>query len=171
MVSSNIDLDIHGYLPTSLIDFPGHLAPVVFLSRCTFRCPFCHNPELILDYESLEKIDFENILLDLNLRKDWISGIVFTGGQPTIYKDLPTAFSEIKNLGVKVKLDTNGTNPDMIEILLERKLVDYIAMDIKSPLGRYAEVAKISVDPESFKASINIIMTSGLDYEFRTTVV
>lgn len=170
MSIANLNLDIRGYLPTSLIDYPGHLASVVFLSGCTFRCPFCHNPELIENYEELEKIDFKNILLDLNLRKDWVSGIVFTGGEPTIYKDLPLAFAKIKRLGRKIKLDTNGTNPDMIEYLLAEKLINFIAMDIKNTLKNYEKTTRVKVDKEKIKKSIDLIKKSKIDYEFRTTI-
>ncbi len=171
MESHTLDLDIRGYLPTSLIDWPGHLASVVFLSRCPFRCPFCHNPELIEEYKDLPKIDFKKILLDLKARENWISGIVFTGGEPTIYRDLPLAFSEIKNLKIKIKLDTNGTNPFMIETLLKEKLVDCIAMDIKSSLEKYSKTTRARVNKEEIKRSINLIKDSKIDYEFRTTIV
>ncbi|MEM7821490.1 MAG: anaerobic ribonucleoside-triphosphate reductase activating protein [Candidatus Aenigmatarchaeota archaeon] len=162
---------IKGYIPTTLIDYPGKIASIVFLPRCNFRCPYCYNVELVNDSEELEIISEDEIFEHLKLNKDWIEGVVLTGGEPCIHQDLPAFIKKIKELGFLVKLDTNGTNPKMLKELIEEKTIDYIAMDIKAPLEKYEDVARVKVNKEDIKKSIDIIRSSGIDYEFRTTVL
>jgi len=161
---------IGGLQRFSLIDYPGKISAVVFTQGCNFRCPYCHNPELVsFNREGL--IEENYILSFLEERRGKIDGVVLTGGEPTLQSDLVDFLREIKNLGFLVKLDTNGSCPEIIEELLERKLLDYIAMDIKGSLENYSEITNVKVDIEKIKRSIDIIMHSGVSYEFRTTIV
>jgi len=165
------ELEIKGYVPTSLIDYPGKICSVIFLPDCNFRCPFCQNPDLILKPKEMPNVDIKNIIEHLKSRYGWIDGVCITGGEPTLHVALPQLLSEIKKLGFLIKLDTNGTNSKMLKQLIDRKLVDYIAMDIKAPLENYEDVVKTKVEKNNVKESIDIIRKSGIDYEFRTTVV
>ncbi len=161
---------IGGIEQCSLIDFPGNIAAVVFTQGCNFRCGYCHNPELV--YPSLFKpsIPEEEILEFLSRRKGKLDGLVITGGEPTMHEDLPEFMSKIKDLGFKVKLDSNGTNPDMLEEIINGELADYIAMDIKGPMRAYEDVVCAAIVPENIERSIKLIMEAK-DYEFRTTIV
>ncbi|AEA34110.1 anaerobic ribonucleoside-triphosphate reductase activating protein [Hippea maritima] len=159
-----------GLLRFSLIDYPGELAAVVFTLGCNFRCPYCHNPELI-DGTSA-RIDEGEILSFLEKRKGKLTAVSITGGEPTLHKDRLFKFiQKLKKLGYKVKLDTNGTNPEIISKLLNSNLLDYIAMDVKAPLEKYSDVVDVKVNIEAIKTSINTIKNSQIAYEFRTTVV
>jgi len=164
-------IPIKGLEKASLIDYPGRMAAVVFLGGCNFRCGFCHNRELVLEHEKLESIPEEEILSFLVDRKDWLDGAVIGGGEPTIHKDLPEFLGKIKELGYPVKLDTNGSNPEMVKELLERGLVDYIAMDIKGPLERYAEICGTGANTQNIRESIRLIIESGIEHEFRSTML
>lgn len=165
-------LEIKGFVETSLCDWDGCISSVVFLPRCNFRCPFCQNGELILDWKQLPTTEFEAIAAYLASHSDWIDGVVITGGEPTIWDDLPELALEFKRLALAVKLDTNGSNPDAVRELIREGLVDFIAMDIKAPLDeRYHEAAGVKVDLERLKESIEIISSFGDAYEFRTTLV
>lgn len=166
----NINISIKGFLPSTLIDWPGKVAAILFTYGCNFRCPFCHNPELVLE-NSDEDLDLEEILKFLRERKKWIDGVVITGGEPTLWPDLPLLIQILKKEGFLVKLDTNGTNPSLLSSLLDEKLIDYVAMDIKGPLERYPEITRRDVKEEDILSSINLIMKSGIDYEFRTTIL
>ncbi len=158
---------------TTLIDYPSHVAATVFLAGCNFRCPWCYSkelvlPELILDVPHIS----EGELFDfLNSKKGYLEGVVLCGGEPTINPDLPLLVKRIKDLGFKVKLDTKGSNPEMLQGLIDDKLVDYVAMDIKLPKERYAQVFGGSIPAENIQKSVDILKTSGVDFEFRTTVV
>jgi len=154
---------------TSLIDYPGNISSILFLSRCNFRCPYCHNGDLVLDM--LPKLDERRVIDDLKVRKKYIDGVVITGGEPTLYNDLVDLIKEIKEIPLLVKLDTNGSNPDLIEELLDLKLLDYVAMDIKADLENYSKVIGVEIDPDIIKESIYLLKNSKIDYEFRTTVV
>ncbi|HJW96755.1 MAG TPA: anaerobic ribonucleoside-triphosphate reductase activating protein [archaeon] len=162
---------IKGLEKTSLIDYPGRMAAVIFLGGCNFRCPFCHNRELVLEPEKSGSIPEQEVLDFLEGRREWLDGIVVSGGEPTIYRDLPEFFGKLKGLGYPVKLDTNGTNPGMLKELMEKGLVDYIAMDIKGPLESYGKASGASVDTEKIKESIKLIIDSGIEHEFRSTVL
>ncbi len=156
---------------TSLIDFPGEIAAVYFTQGCNFRCPYCHNPELV-DSDLFETpLNIDKEINFLKKRAGLLDGVVITGGEPTIHKDLPDFLTQIKNLGYKIKLDTNGTDPVMIRRVLDRGLVDYIAMDYKAPLVKYADIVRSAVDVNAIAESVEIIKQSGVNYEFRTTVV
>lgn len=159
---------IGGLLKTSLIDYPGKIAAVVFTQGCNFRCFYCHNPELIA---SKEGVYSEKEILDfLGRRRRKISGVVITGGEPTLQEDLPDFLKKIKEMGFLTKLDTNGSNPRMLRKLIEQDLVDYAAMDIKGPFSKYHDIVCASVDLDDIKESIRLLMDSNLDYEFRTTI-
>ena len=159
-----------GFEKFTLIDYPGKVASMVYTIGCNFRCPYCHNPELV--DESVEKTWSEKEILNfLNNRKKMLDGLVITGGEPTIHEGLPTFIKKVKKLGFAVKLDSNGTNPKMLRQLIKDRLVDYIAMDIKSPLSKYSHVALRPVDTRAIRESIDLLMASSVSYEFRTTLI
>jgi pyruvate formate lyase activating enzyme len=165
-------LEIKGFVETSLCDWDGCISSVVFLPRCNFRCPFCQNGELILDWAKLPTVDFETIAGYLTGHSDWIDGVVITGGEPTVWDDLPKLAGRFKELGMAVKLDTNGSRPGAVRDLIRLGLVDFIAMDIKAPLDeRYHGAAGVKVPVEKIKESIDVISGFGDKYEFRTTLV
>jgi len=162
---------IGGFQKFSLIDYPKNISAVMFTFGCNFRCPYCHNPELV-DPILLNGPLEEGFILDfLESRKNKLDGIVITGGEPTLQDDLVDFIFKIKDMGFLVKLDTNGSYPDIIDNLIRNNLVDYIAMDIKAPFERYREITNVDVDLAKIKESIELIMNSNIDYEFRTTVV
>jgi len=164
-------MQLRGFLETSFLDWDGKVSSVVFVPNCNFACPFCSNWLLVHEPDSLPEVKLETIEHFLSLRKDFIDGVVVTGGEPTIHPDLPSLIKRFKALGMLVKLDTNGTNPNQLTTLLANHLVDYIAMDIKAPLNeKYSLAAGAKVDLSKIKESIRLIMNSGIDYEFRTTV-
>lgn len=168
-------MKIKKWIETSLIDWEGMIVSTLYVSGCNFRCPFCYNTELILCPEKLPSIPKENIFSFLEKRKSFIDGICLSGGEPTLNQDLPQFLAQIKSIGLKIKLDTNGSHPEVIKGLLEQKLLDYIAMDIKSSLQSYHYSRTIGVPSLSvlkkIRTSIKLIMNAGLDYEFRTTIV
>jgi len=155
----------------SLIDYPGKTSAVIFTVGCNFRCPYCHNPELVSLGEETNILEEQEILDFLENRKNKLDAVVITGGEPTLHKDLLEFMRKLKNMGFLVKLDSNGTCPDLFKKALEEKLVDYIAMDIKAPLDKYEKVTILPIDIEDIKKSIDIIKNSEIDYEFRTTIV
>ena len=165
-------MEIGGLQKVTLIDYPGKVACTVFLIGCNFRCPFCYSGEFVLPKEIkkqpriLEK-DFFDFLKQ---RKELLDAVVICGGEPTIYYDLPLFCKKIKKLGYLVKLDTNGSNPKMIEKLIKEKLIDYVAMDVKAPISKYEEMAGVKVNLENIKKSVEILQQGKLDFEFRTTV-
>ncbi|MCR4690666.1 MAG: anaerobic ribonucleoside-triphosphate reductase activating protein [Lachnospiraceae bacterium] len=181
---------ICGLNKTTLLDYPGLVAATVFLGGCNFRCPFCHNKELVLNPSSCQTHTEEEVLSHLQKRKGILQGVCITGGEPTLQKDLPDFIRSCKELGYKVKLDTNGTNPGMMKSLYREGLIDYVAMDIKSCPGEYPLVAGLTESAwrqkdakspdagpdlsERIKESVSFLIreTGGdFDYEFRTTVV
>lgn len=162
---------IGGFQKFSLIDYPGKICAIVFTQGCNFRCPYCHNPELVKPELFFESIPEEDVLSFLAKRENRLDGITITGGEPTLQSNLLKFMSRLKNMNFLVKLDTNGTNPMIIKKAIEQKLVDYIAMDIKAPLWKYREVVCADVDLAAIEESISIIKKSGVDYQFRTTVV
>ncbi len=168
-------MEIKGIIDLSLVDWDGKLSSVIFLPRCNFRCPFCHNYALVLHPEKERTIPFERVKNHLEKQKDWLDGVCITGGEPTLHSDLPEFCSKLKDLGLLVKIDTNGTNPRMVEGLIEKGLVDYVAMDIKAPLTMKKYSKAIGVDAKNFlgkvKETVGIMLSAGVDYEFRTTVV
>ncbi|MCD6558027.1 MAG: anaerobic ribonucleoside-triphosphate reductase activating protein [Candidatus Aenigmarchaeota archaeon] len=160
---------IGGLQKTSLIDYPGKVSCIVWTIGCNFRCPWCYNKSLVLG--TAKPIDEKEIFDFLEKRKSLLDGVVITGGEPTIQKDLISFIKRIREMGYLVKIDTNGSNPEVIKKLVDEKLVDYIAMDVKASLERYQEVTNSNIDINKISQSISIIMSSGIDYEFRTTVV
>lgn len=155
---------IGGLQKTSLLDFPEKIAAIVFTVGCNFRCGYCHNPELINGEAKIEEV-FEF----LKTRQGKLDGVVITGGEPCLQKDLPEFIKQVKELGFAVKLDTNGSFPEMLEKVLPD--LDYVAMDIKAPLEKYSQIVNVDVDTSKSLKSIEILKNGGVDYEFRTTVV
>lgn len=164
-------IEIKGFMKTSMLDYPEKLAACIFLAKCNFHCPYCHNTELVMDDPRLVPFEKEKIFEYLKSRKNWIDGVVISGGEPTLHKDLPKLCREIKEMGLFVKIDTNGTNPGMLKRLIDDKLVDYVAMDIKSSKEKYEKTASVKVDIESVEKSIKILLESQIECEFRTTVL
>ena len=156
---------------TTLIDYPGHVAALIFTVGCNYRCPFCHNSELVLPEKSRElSLIFENDIFDvLKERQGFLDGVVITGGEPTIQSDLNRFIERAKKLSFLVKLDTNGSRPEILEALLEAQLLDYVAMDLKGPVARYNELAGVRVALDAIERSIRLIIDQAPDYEFRTT--
>jgi len=165
--------NIKGFLETTFLDWPGRIASVLFLAHCNFRCPYCHNHSLVLKPAQLPNIPLEEVLTFLKRNKGWIDGIVISGGEPTIYKDLPVLIEQFKALGLAVKLDTNGTNPLLLERLIGEGLIDYVALDVKAPLDpeRYGRMAGREVEIEPIRESIGLLQRKDMPYEFRTTLV
>lgn len=168
-------LEIKNLVPLSCVDWDGKVSAVIFLPNCNFRCPFCYNTALVLNPEKFQTKSFEEIRQHLRKNKGWLDGIVITGGEPTINEKLPSFCKQFKNLGVGVKLDTNGTNPAMIERLIDEALVDYVALDVKAPLTVEAYSKATGVNAENLMAhvekTIQILLEGSVDYEFRTTLV
>lgn len=160
-----------GFQKLTLLDYPGKIAATVFTVGCSFRCPFCHNPELVdlrlAHNEESEKNFFEF----LKTRKGKLEGVCITGGEPTIQPDIIEFIKKIKQLGFLVKLDSNGTRPDVLKKIIDAKLADYIAMDIKNSLDKYDETSGAKVDKDRIRLSVNLIRNSNIPYEFRTTAV
>lgn len=154
----------------SLLDYEDYVSAVIFAPKCNFRCPFCHNGDSVLN--SPTEIPFEEIVSYLKSRKGLLDAVVVTGGEPTLMNDLENKIRQIKELGYEVKLDTNGTNPELLEHLIKEKLIAYVAMDIKNSPAKYALTAGCQkVDLDKIKQSIAILKSSGIRYEFRTTLV
>lgn len=163
-------MDFVGIDKFSLLDYDENVSVVLFAPTCNFRCPFCHNGDSVLN--SHQGIPFQEILDFLKTRVGLIDAVVVSGGEPTLMDDLVSKVEQIRALGFKIKLDTNGTNPEVLRGLLNNKLIDYVAMDIKNSEAKYAETSGVkSVNLENIKKSISLIMNSGVDYEFRTTLV
>lgn len=164
-------MKITGLQKMTLLDFPGRIACTVFLQGCNFRCPFCHNSDLLSPSSDTE-ISVEELLSFLKKRKGMLDGVCITGGEPTLQKDLPELLGAIKDLGYAVKLDTNGSNPAMLKELVARDLVDYVAMDIKNSREKYDLTAGVpGISMEKIEESMTFLLSGAVDYEFRTTVV
>ncbi|ATU05788.1 anaerobic ribonucleoside-triphosphate reductase activating protein [Candidatus Gracilibacteria bacterium HOT-871] len=166
---------ISGINRFSLIEFPGEICSVIFTLGCNFRCDYCHNSEFVLP-EKIAKlktniIPQKAIFNFLESRKGQLSGVSICGGEPTMQKDLFEFCKKVKSMGFLVKLDTNGRDPDILQKLLAEKMVDYIAMDIKQEIGKFSEVAGVELDETNYLKSIDIILNSNINYEFRTTVI
>lgn len=151
------------------IDYPGYLTAIVFTIGCNFRCPYCHNPELV--DETAAELSVAELLAFLEKRRGLLEAVTITGGEPTLHDDLPEFIAAVRSLGYRVKLDSNGTNPERLRAILEAGLVDYVAMDIKAPLFAYERTVARPVSGSRLAESITLIMESGVDYEFRTTVI
>lgn len=162
---------IAGLQKFSLIDYAGQIAAIVFTQGCYFRCAYCHNPELVLPEKFTPLIDTDSILDFLQKRRDKLSAVVITGGEPTMQEDLPEFISQVKEMGYLVKLDSSGVRPEVLEKLFAVRLVDYMAMDIKAPLAKYTEITCRAIDTDKISRSVKLIMREVPDYEFRTTLV
>ncbi|MFO0763976.1 MAG: anaerobic ribonucleoside-triphosphate reductase activating protein [Candidatus Gracilibacteria bacterium] len=166
---------ISGIKKTTLLDYPGKVATIIFTLGCNLRCGFCHNPEFVLPNEVEKRMDDlipeENFFAFLEERKSFIDGVVICGGEPTLHKDLPEFAKKIKDLGLLIKLDTNGSNSTMLRYLIQEKLVDYIAMDIKHTFEQYGKITNVSIPIKQYSESISLIIRSQMEYEFRTTVI
>lgn len=177
---------IGGLEKFTLIDYPGHLAVIVFTSGCNFRCHFCYNPVLVVPEKisssdekergrSIEggfnRIQEDDLFEFLQSRIGKVDAVVISGGEPTLHDDLPEFIQKIKDLGFKVKLDTNGTNPQVLKDLLLKNLIDYIAMDIKAPFEKYDLVSGAQINKLDLEEAIAVIKESGLPYEFRSTIL
>ena len=164
-------MKIHGLQKMTLLDFPGHVACTVFLGGCDFRCPFCHNFELV-DGTAEPLMDDGEFFSFLEKRRGLLDGVAVTGGEPCLHPGLPDFFAWVRDLGFMTKLDTNGFHPEALRTLFGRGLVDYVAMDIKNSPEKYAATCGLeSVELSPIRESISVIMESGVDYEFRTTVI
>ncbi len=179
-----MDYPIKGFLETSFSDWPGKISSVLFLPSCNFRCRYCHNHDLVLRPEKYSNFPWEVILAGLQKRKGWIDGVCLTGGEPSLHSSLPPLIRELKSAKdftlsgepLPIKLDTNGTHPEVLEKLIEEGLIDYVAMDLKGPLraDRYAAITGVPLGEEQMEkiqASIEILLRGKVGYEFRTTFV
>jgi len=162
---------ISGLQKTTLIDYPGKIAAIVFTRGCNFRCRYCHNPELVDPEVYYPEISQEKIIDFLEKRRNVLEGVVITGGEPLIHSDIKDFLKKLRGLDYAVKLDTNGSNPVLLKELIAEKLIDYIAMDLKHLPERYHEITPSQPDIKKIKQSIAVIKKSGLPYEFRTTVL
>lgn len=163
---------IHGFQKMTLLDYPGRVACTIFTAACNLRCPFCHNAGLVTKIETDQRIDESEVLAYLQKRKGILDGVCITGGEPTLQKDLADFIRKIRALGYAVKLDTNGTNPAVLQSLLDEGLLDYVAMDIKNIPEKYAATVGVaSFDVTPIRQSIDLLLAGRVDYEFRTTVV
>lgn len=165
---------IKSFIETSFLDWDGKIASVIFLSGCNLNCAYCHNYKLVISPDELPDIPWDNIKNFLSSHKDWIDGVCITGGEPCIHNDLEELLINIKNENLLIKLDTNGCYPDKLKLLIENKLIDYVAMDIKAPLN-YEDYFKIvntkNFNMEKIIAGIDILHSSSIKYEFRTTII
>ncbi|MBN1941348.1 MAG: anaerobic ribonucleoside-triphosphate reductase activating protein [Candidatus Diapherotrites archaeon] len=165
-------LEFKGLQKTTLIDFPGQIACTVFLPKCDFRCGFCYNISLVKNQDTGVKISEKEFLDFLETRKNFLDGVCITGGEPTLHSELPVFCRQLKDKGFLVKLDTNGSNPKMLDELVRERLVDFVAMDIKAGPSKYSQIAGVDVDMTKINQSIEIIKKAKeIDYEFRTTLV
>lgn len=162
-------MKLGGMVKFTLIDFPGTPSAIVFTQGCNFRCRYCHNPELVYPHLFTEPYTEEEFFAFLKRRQGTLEGVVVSGGEPTLHDDLPRFLADIKVLGYKTKLDTNGSRPEMLEKLLTQKLVDFVAMDLKAPFEKYSLITGVDTNAAVIKKSMNLLQKSGVAYEFRTT--
>jgi pyruvate formate lyase activating enzyme len=164
-------VEIKGIEKFSSRDFPGHISSTVFLGGCSFRCPYCHNADLVLRPESIQTMPVDLFLSYLDGRKGWLEAVCLTGGEPLLHEDVEDLVRIVRERGLLVKLDTNGSFPVRLEELLSDGLLDWVAMDVKAPLERYREVTRSNVDVERIVRSADLLRGSGVRHTFRTTVV
>lgn len=162
-------MKIGGLIKFTLIDFPGKPAAVIFTQGCNFRCRYCHNPELVYPQLYQPVMPTEDVLAFLKRRQGTLEGVVVTGGEPTLHEGLLDFLAQIKAMGYAVKLDTNGSRPEVLKEALDRKLVDYVAMDLKAPLEKYSVITGVGANPAVLRQSIELLQNAGIGYEFRTT--
>jgi len=161
---------IGGLQKCSLIDYPGRIGAIVFTQGCNFRCPYCHNPELV-DPKQYGPSLTDEVIPFLEKRRGKLDAVTVTGGEPTLQRDIGPFLREVRSMGYLIKLDTNGSLPDVPESLIFNGLIDYVAMDVKAPLEKYEKIAGLKVDTRKIRESIRLIVKSKIDHEFRTTVV
>ena len=161
---------VGGLQKLSMIDYPQKICAVIYTCGCNFRCPYCHNPELVWPEHYGPGIEIDSVMEFLSKRRGLLDAVTITGGEPTQHKDLPDFIRKIRELGFLIKLDTNGSRPRVLDALLRAKLLDYVAMDVKAPLGKYSALSGIKVDTDSIEESIRMLLRGEVDYEFRTTV-
>lgn len=165
-------MNLQGWVRTSLIDYPGHIASVLFTAGCNFRCPMCHNAELVLDAPALPALSEDEVWSYLAKRAGKVSGLVLSGGEPTLQPDLLPFLRQARARDLAIKLDTNGYRPDVLAALLDEGLLDYVAMDIKAPPSKYAQLSGVpDIDLTRIERSVALLRGAGVRYEFRTTVV
>jgi len=162
---------IRGLQKTTLIDYPGRIACTIFFSGCNLRCPFCHNKDLVLERDALPQFSEKKILDFLKSRKGILEGVVLTGGEPTLYPRLKEFIKKIKRLGFLIKLDTNGTNPKILEKLVKEEWIDYVAIDFKGTIEKYPKIVAAKVNTKAIKESMKFLIAGKVAYEFRTTVI
>jgi pyruvate formate lyase activating enzyme len=170
-LSPQYKFPIKGFIETSFIDWPGKLASVLFTGGCNFRCPFCHNGDLVLRHTRMPSIPNRHVMATLRRFSKWVNRVVVTGGEPTLQPGLPDFLQLLKNTGFLIKLDTNGSNPDLLKDLAGKGLIDYVAMDVKGPLARYERWCGVHVDVGKIEESIKFLLEGSIDYEFRMTLV
>ncbi len=164
-------MKIGGLQKVSLIDYPGKISAIIFTQGCNFRCPYCHNPELVEKTLYRPCLPEKDILEFLASRRGKLDAVTITGGEPTLQEGLIPFIGRIRTMGFCVKLDSNGSRPDVLEHLVQERLLDFIAMDVKAPAAKYANAVHAAVSFDVIRESIRLILKSGLDHEFRTTVV
>jgi pyruvate formate lyase activating enzyme len=166
-------VEIKGFLETSFLDWPGKICSVLFLPRCNLRCPYCHNHALVLRPEEVPTFPLKGVLNRLRSFRGWIDGVCLTGGEPTLHADLFSLVRKIKELGFPVKLDTNGSNPGLLDRLIAERAIDFVSMDVKAPVDpvRYSRAAGLPVDLNRIWKSTQILKRGDVEYGFRTTVV
>lgn len=164
-------MTINGMQKLTLLDYPGNVACLIFTQGCNFRCPFCHNSGLLDMNNNCKKIDEKEVFKYLEKRRGLLDGVCISGGEPLLQKDIVDFIRKVKDLGYKVKLDTNGSSPKKLKQLIEDGLIDYVAMDIKNDFLNYDKTAGMCTNIDNIKKSIEIIENSNIEYEFRTTIV
>jgi pyruvate formate lyase activating enzyme len=162
---------IKALLPASVIEYPGHIADVLYVGACNFRCPFCYNVDLVLRHQQMSDLEEAPLIQHLRVRAGFVDALVISGGEPTLQPDLISFLRQVRQTGIKIKLDTNGYRPDVLGQCLERGLLDYVAMDIKSSLSKYEQAAGVPVEVARVQQSIALVLLASIDSEFRTTVV
>ena len=160
-------MKIGGFVKNSFVDYPAHISSVIFTSGCNMNCWYCHNKQLIPD--SQESANLDNILDFITSRKNFLDGVVISGGEPTLQPDLKEVIKKIKGIGLKVKLDTNGSNFEILKDLIDNNLVDFVAMDIKAPVDQYEKITGTNAFNKSIRQCIDLLINGNIDYEFRTT--
>jgi pyruvate formate lyase activating enzyme len=162
-------MKIAGLQKNSMVDFPGKISAVVFTQGCNMNCGYCHNRRLIGQCAQQDFVEVEDVLVFLEKRRGLLDGVVVSGGEPTLQKDLIPFFEKVRSMGYLTKLDTNGTNPGLLKQLIQSQLLDYVAMDVKAPLCKYRQVCCSMVDTQKIQESIDVLKEGRVEYEFRTT--
>ena len=171
LIAKDGSMNIGGLQKVSLIDYPGKISAIIFTQGCNFRCPYCHNPQLV-DPKLYKPCLFSKDIMDfLAHRRGKLDAVTITGGEPTLQEDLIPLIQKIRKMGFAVKLDSNGSRPDVLAHLLKDKLLDFIALDIKAPLDKYSQVVKVQMDTGAIAQSVRLVIQSKIPQEFRTTVV